>query len=201
MYSLAETTIHAHHLQGGIWRDARPLVKGPDGKLYPRHPLNDYVSCFADGFSGCLVCGSKANLFQICPPKEIKEKKQNKFQNIWGLVPSTRKIGSFPVVQSYSLLTNPSLTNPTPIIKASFCEIFTIVKNVMQPTNKSMSISITESLPSVCLHLGSVEDEEKKLRMWVDTEPVMNIGNLLYHFWVMSEYTEMVGEYIQCGDK
>ena len=71
----------------------------------------------------------------------------------------------------------------------------------MQSTNKSMSISITESLPSVCLHLGSVEDEGKKLRMLVDTEAVMNIGNLLYHLWVMSECPEMVGEYIQCGGK
>ena len=63
-----------------------------------------------------------------------------------------------------------------------------------------MPIPINNSLPSVCLHLGSVEDEENKMYMLLDTDAAMNSGNLTYHLWVMSQCPEMVGEFIQCGD-
>ena len=62
-----------------------------------------------------------------------------------------------------------------------------------------MPISINNSLPSVTLHLGLLEDEENTMRMLVNTGAVMNSGNLAYHHWVMSECTEMAGEFIQCG--
>ena len=47
-----------------------------------------------------------------------------------------------------------------------------------------MPIPIKKYLPSVCLHLGSVEDEEKKMRMLLDTGAAMNSGSLTYHLWV-----------------
>ena len=63
-----------------------------------------------------------------------------------------------------------------------------------------MPIPINNSLSSVCLHLGSVEDEENKMRMLLDTGAAMNSGNLTYHLGVMSQCPEMVGKFIQCGD-
>ena len=63
-----------------------------------------------------------------------------------------------------------------------------------------MPIPINNSLPSVCLHLGSVEDDENKIRMLLNTGAAMNSGNLTYHLWIMSQCPEMVGEFIQCVD-
>ena len=64
-----------------------------------------------------------------------------------------------------------------------------------------MPISINNSLPSVNLHLGLIEDEENKMRMLVNTGAAMNSGNLAYYLWVMSKCPEMVVEFIQCGGK
>ena len=62
-----------------------------------------------------------------------------------------------------------------------------------------MPIPSNNSLPSVCLHLGLVDNEENKIRMLLDTGDAMNSGNLTYHILVMLEFLEMVGEFIQCG--
>ena len=59
-----------------------------------------------------------------------------------------------------------------------------------------MSIPMNNTLPSVCLHFGSVEDEENKMRMLLDTGAAMNSGNLTYHLWIMSQYPDMVGDFI-----
>ena len=37
------------------------------------------------------------------------------------------------------------------------------------------------------------------MRMLLDTSAAMNSSNLTYYLWVMSQYSEMVGEFIQCG--
>ena len=63
-----------------------------------------------------------------------------------------------------------------------------------------MPIPINNSLPSVCLHLGSVEDEENKMRMLLDTGAAMNSCSLTYHLWFISQCPEMMGEFTQCGD-
>ena len=63
-----------------------------------------------------------------------------------------------------------------------------------------MPIPINNFLPSVHLHLASVEDEENKMRMLLDTRASMNVGSLAYHLSVTSQCPEMVGELIQCGD-
>ena len=62
-----------------------------------------------------------------------------------------------------------------------------------------MPIQINNSLPSICLHIGLIKDEENKIRMLLDTGSAMNSGNLNYHLWVMSQCLEIVGEFIQCG--
>ena len=49
-----------------------------------------------------------------------------------------------------------------------------------------MPIAINNSLPSICLNLGSVENEENKIRMLLDTGAAINSSSLTYHLWVMS---------------
>ena len=48
-----------------------------------------------------------------------------------------------------------------------------------------MPIGINNSLPSVSLILGILEDEENKMRMLVDTGAAMNTDNFDFHMWVM----------------
>ena len=50
---------------------------------------------------------------------------------------------------------------------------------------KPMPIGINNSLPSVSLILGILEDEENKMRMLVDTGAAMNTDNFDFHMWVM----------------
>ena len=124
-------------------------------------------------------------------------------------MPSTRTNEDTPTGQSNKLSAQPlasnsSISNPppnnSPIKRARFCAIFARVEHISPSTQKPMPIPINKSLPSVCLHLGSVEDEENKMRMLLDTRAAINSGNLTYHHWVMSQCPEMVGEFIQCGD-
>ena len=49
-----------------------------------------------------------------------------------------------------------------------------------------MLIKINISLPSIYLHIGSIADDENKMRMLVDTGTAMNTYNKAYHQWVMS---------------
>ena len=63
-----------------------------------------------------------------------------------------------------------------------------------------MHIHINNSLPSVCLRLGSVEDEKNTMRMLLDISAAMNWGSLTYDLWVMSQCPEIIGESIQCGE-
>ena len=112
--------------------------------------------------------------------------------------------GQSNIFSAQPLTPNSSTSNPpphnSPIKRARFCAIFARVAHISPSSQKPMPISINNSLPSVCLHLGSVEDEENKMRMLLDTGAAMNSGNLTYHLWVMSQCLEMVGEFIQCGD-
>ena len=62
-----------------------------------------------------------------------------------------------------------------------------------------MPIHVNNVLPSICLHLGLIEDEETKMKMLFDTSATMNHGNLTYHLYVISQCLEMVGKFIQCG--
>ena len=62
-----------------------------------------------------------------------------------------------------------------------------------------MPVQINNYLPSICIHLGLIEDEENKMRMLLDTGVAMNSSNLNCHLWVVSQCPEMIGEYIQCG--
>ena len=79
MYSQVESTICSHHPATPCSRPSRPLVKGNDGKFYPKKPITNYISRFANGFSDCLGCGSETHLFRGCPEKHTSEMKKNFF--------------------------------------------------------------------------------------------------------------------------
>ena len=83
--SQAEQTI-----QSKINRE-RPLVKGKDGRQYPKNPLNGYISQIADGFNGCLGCGSPDHRFRECSRRNDKAVHERIWQELWAHVPSTRK--------------------------------------------------------------------------------------------------------------
>ena len=63
-----------------------------------------------------------------------------------------------------------------------------------------MPIGIHNFLPSVSLILGSLEGEENKMRMLVDTGSAINTGNLRFHMWVMSQCPDIVDEFLQYGN-
>ena len=73
MYSQAETTIRAHHPFSTIPMDNRPLVKGTDGKFYPKNPINNYVSRFSDEFIECLGCGSVSHFSGLALIEQIRK--------------------------------------------------------------------------------------------------------------------------------
>ena len=41
-----------------------------------------------------------------------------------------------------------------------------------------MPVSINKSLPYMCLHFDNPEDDENRMRMLVDIESAMNMGDL-----------------------
>ena len=47
MYSQVETFIRGNQPAGTLFNSNIPLVKGSDGKFYPKNLANDYVSRFA----------------------------------------------------------------------------------------------------------------------------------------------------------
>ena len=183
---------------------------GKDGKSYSMNSTTNYISRFADGFCGCLGCGSVFHLFRECPEKHNKTMRYNFFQDLNAHVSSIRTNEDTPTGQSNNfsaqlLASNSSTSNPTPhnspIKRAHVCAVFARVSHISPFSQKTMSIPINNSLPSVCLHLGSIEDEENIIRMILDTGAAMNSGNLVYHLWVMYQCPEMVGEFIQYGDR
>ena len=76
MYSQAESTIRSHHPAKQRCRPSRPPVKGNDNTFYPKNPMTNYISRFADGFFGCLGYGSESHLFRGCPKKHTSKMKK-----------------------------------------------------------------------------------------------------------------------------
>ena len=79
--------------------------------------------------------------------------------------------------------------------KARWYTIFVHVTNILSSPKNSMPISINNSLPSMCLHLGILEDDENRMQMLVDTGAVMNTSDLKYHLWVMAQCPDIVEEF------
>ena len=71
-----------------------------------------------------------------------------------------------------------------------------IMTNIFSSSKKPIHISINNSLPSINLHNGNSEDDENRMSMLVDTGAAMNTGSLNYHLLVMSQYPEIVEEYL-----
>ena len=68
------------------------------------------------------------------------------------------------------------------VSKARWFAIFVRVTNISSSQKNHMPISINNSLPSVCLHLGILEDDENRIQILVDTDIAMITGDLKYHF-------------------
>ena len=161
-------------------------MKGNDGKFYPNNPITNYISRFADEFSGCLGCRSEIYLFRGYPDKHTSEMKKIFFLDLNTHVLSTRNEEVAPISQSnnvspytnsshsnppahqnnLSVYTNSSNSNPpanqSSIKRARFCAIFTRITHISPSSQKPMPIPINNSLPSICIHFGSVENEENK---------------------------------------
>ena len=65
--------------------------------------------------------------------------------------------------------------------KTHWYAIFVRVTNISSSPKKPMPISINNSLPSVCLHLEILEDDENRMQMLVNTGAAMNTGDLKYN--------------------
>ena len=61
-----------------------------------------------------------------------------------------------------------------------------------------MHITMNNSLPLINFHIGLVLEVEDYMHKLVDTGVVMNDVNNNYQLWLMSQYSAMVAEYIQC---
>ena len=161
-------------------------MTGPDEELYPKNINNNYAGRFADGFRECLGCESVTHLFRKYPDKN---KKSKIFQDLWARVPHTRLRDEQPTSHSNHLyvqpLTSSSRSNPppnkSPIKRSRFCAIFAMGNHVSPSSQKPMPIPINNSLPSIFLHLGSVDDEENQMHMLLDTGAAMDSGTLAYH--------------------
>ena len=68
--------------------------------------------------------------------------------------------------------------------------------NISSFPKKLMPISINNSLPSINLYIYNPENDEIHIRILVDTRATMNIRNLQYYMWVMSQYPERVNVYL-----
>ena len=130
-------------------------------------------------------------------------------QELWDHVPTTRKRKSEYIHQSLldanpacssnvDATTNFIQTNPTHYsrkitdvdhttppdrnnVKVRWYTNFVHVNNFSSNPKNPMPIGIHKYLPSLSLILGSLEDEENKMRMLVNTGSAINTGNLRFH--------------------
>ena len=201
------------------------MVGKKDDHSYPSNPTNGYVSRWRDGFFGCLGCGSDNHRFTSYSKKNDSDSKHFFWQELLAHVPSTIKRASEHIRPSL-LQSNPtSISNVTAnnnciLIntantsrkrtdrdqtaqkdnnknkEARWYAIFVHINNILSNPKKTMPIGVNNSLPSVSLILGILEDEDKKMRMLVGTWAAMNTGNFDFHMWVMSQCPDTVDEFL-----
>ena len=137
MYSQTESSIRSHNPTTPHSRPSRPLMKGNNGKFYPKNSITNYISRFADGFSGCLGCGSESHKFRECPQKNSSEMKNNFFLDLNAHVPSTRNEEAAPIThsQNNSHYTNPS--HSTPPAHQNNLSVYTNSSHSNPPSNQS----------------------------------------------------------------
>ena len=84
-------------------------------------------------------------------------------------------------------------------IKPRWYAVFVHINNIWYNPKKLLPIGINNYFPSISLILGILEDEKRKIRILVNTGAAMNTGNLHFHMWVMSQFPDIVDEFLQCG--
>ena len=193
-----------HTIQTEINRE-KPLVKGRDGRLYPKNPMNDYISHYADEFNGCLRCGSTDHRFCECSHRNDKAVRYLFWHELWAHVLSTQKKQSptFNTTDNYKKVPLPSKPQFSyhDGIRPRLFAIFTCVSNLTSTSQKPMPISINNSLSSVHFPSGKgKENADDKMRLLVNTGVAMNSGNLYFHLWVIFQCPSIMAEYLQCGE-
>jgi len=114
--SLAEQTLEAHSTPC----PDKLLVKGTDGKMYPKNPSNGYISRFPDDFTGCLGCGSTEHRFRVCPRSNEKDLREIFWQELWDHIPTTRKKLIPPFSTTNRFISSPSIPpKPNPSLPPS----------------------------------------------------------------------------------
>ena len=94
--SSTEQTIVAHSNPDAKVNERLLVVKKYEHS-YPSNSTNGYVSCWRDGFFGCLGCGSDEHRFASYSKKNDPDSRRLFWQKLWVYIPSTRKKASEPI--------------------------------------------------------------------------------------------------------
>jgi len=65
---------------------------------------------------------------------------------------------------------------------------------------RPMPLGLDNGLPAIEAKFGTCEENEIVFRCHIDTCAAMNTGNLAIHQWIITNYPEIVSEYIQYDD-
>ena len=96
---------------------------------------------------------------------------------------------------------NDDVTDDSPSKRKRLFVISTpILKNTVS-TTRQMPLDLDNGLPGILVRFGNTDSNELSFICLVDTCAAMNTGNLLVHQWIMTQYPELVAEYIQYDDE
>ena len=68
-------------------------------------------------------------------------------------------------------------------------------------TTRHMPLDLDNGLPGILIRCGTEDKNESSFVCLVDTCAAMNTGNLKVHQWIMTQYPEIVAEYVQYDDE
>ena len=84
--------------------------------------------------------------------------------------------------------------------RSRFFTNFAYVSNVSSSSQNPIPININNSLLSINFYLEGKKDDDNRMRILFDIGAAMNTGYLNYHLWVVSQRSERIVEYLQCGE-
>lgn len=83
----------------------------------------------------------------------------------------------------------------SPVTKTPF-----VLLNKHNPVvRKQIPIAINNTLPCIDLFLKIKKDLNNTMRILVDSGAATNIGNKIYHRWIITQYLDIIAEYMKCG--
>ena len=75
-----------------------------------------------------------------------------------------------------------------------------LLKNTVTAA-RHMPLDLDNGLPGILIRFGTEDKNESSFVCLVDTCAAMNTGNLKVHQWIMTQYPEIVAEYVQYDDE